>query len=373
MEQDIYSGVEVYWYTLANKSLMFQGMSSANYYYADSVTYENGVYKLNNPTSYSWSDNYQNLRGKYTCLSRATSCSSISYVEQTGSSYMYYVTMNNGETYDSIINALNQQKWIYGNDISWDGNQYTLVDTVESSPINWSTDRTTIASKYHYTCSSTSSTCTSVNYIYKVTDENRIDFLILNNGVDIEGAKNEMFSNTNNSNAKNAIDTWYEENMTDYTSYLEDTVWCNDRSFYSGFLKGKDENGTSDNYFGAYGRNVANSSPSLDCPNRNDSFTVNSENGNGALTYPVALLTVDELTLAGNVDSYLVTGAQYWTLSPYDYDAYAEMYTLDDSGGLRASRGMYRRGVRPSVSFAPGVSVTDGDGSSTSPYEIFTD
>ena len=29
---------------------------------------------------------------------------------------------------------------------------------------------------------------------------------------------------------KTYIETWYENNMTAYTSYLEDTTYCNDRS-----------------------------------------------------------------------------------------------------------------------------------------------
>ena len=35
---------------------------------------------------------------------------------------------------------------------------------------------------------------------------------------------------SSSSTIKTAIDTWYGQNLTGYTSYLEDTVWCNDRS-----------------------------------------------------------------------------------------------------------------------------------------------
>ncbi len=63
------------------------------------------------------------------------------------------------------------------------------------------------------------------------------------------------------------------------------------------------------------------------CSNKNDAFTVSEENGNGALTYPVALLTSDEVTLAGfsggtsisNI--YLYTNQLWWSLSPYYFDA----------------------------------------------------
>ena len=269
--------------------------------------------------------------------------------------------------------------FIYGNDVTWNGSQYTLIDTYTSG--RWVNDRLTLATKYHYTCRSTSSTCTSVYYIYYFGSTTFMYYLTLNNGINIEDAKSEMFTNTNNSTAKDAIDTWYEENMIDYTRYLEDTVWCNDRNIVSGSLIGKDmDAGTSYTNFGAYVRNVVNSSPSLECPNRNDSFTVNSENGNGALTYPVAMLTADEATLAGHGysgysnNSYLFTGESYWLLSPRYYDSYrTSTFCINTLGRLLASASVYDNGVRPSISLAPGMMVSTGDGSSTSPYEVFTD
>ena len=38
-------------------------------------------------------------------------------------------------------------------------------------------------------------------------------------------------ANTNDSTIKKFIDTWYKNNMTSYTLQLEDTVFCNDRSY----------------------------------------------------------------------------------------------------------------------------------------------
>ena len=51
---------------------------------------------------------------------------------------------------------------------------------------------------------------------------------------------------------KTNIDAWYEANMVSYTSYLEDTVWCNDKD-------------NSANTFGAYRRLAVNKTPSLKC------------------------------------------------------------------------------------------------------------
>ncbi|MEI3508312.1 MAG: hypothetical protein V8R01_04220 [Bacilli bacterium] len=62
--------------------------------------------------------------------------------------------------------------------------------------------------------------------------------------------------------------------------------------------------------------------PRLTCPQNNNKFTVSSTTGNGALTYPVGLITADEVNMAGGKTSaqnllyYLYSGTTYWTMSP---------------------------------------------------------
>ena len=41
------------------------------------------------------------------------------------------------------------------------------------------------------------------------------------------------FKNEVNSNIKEQIDKWYQNNLTNYTNYLSDSGFCNDRSIYS--------------------------------------------------------------------------------------------------------------------------------------------
>ena len=71
-------------------------------------------------------------------------------------------------------------------------------------------------------------------------------------------------------------------------------------------------------YFGFYNR--LGKSPSLECSAK-DSFTVSPNNGNGKLTYPIALLTGDEVMLAGGTTSsnssyYLYYSSSYWLMTP---------------------------------------------------------
>ena len=196
-------------------------------------------------------------------------------------------------------------------------------------------------------------------------------------------------ANTHNSTIKKTIDTWYETNMRSYTSQLEDTVWCNDRSivtdlansnggFYSSYTtSGYGTNKTLYGPASRVGYNVSNPTLTLKCAQDNDKFTVDASNGNGALTYPVGLITADEMAYAGGVFNianssfYLYTGQNYWALSPYDFTgSNAGGFLLYSTGSIRWNGVHGSRGVRPSVSLQPGITVTGGPGTAESPFVI---
>ena len=184
--------------------------------------------------------------------------------------------------------------------------------------------------------------------------------------------------NTTNSTIKTIIDNWYKDNLnTNYGKYLSTTaVYCNDRS-------------TSDNYeFGAYTRLDTNKTPTYDCATTEDKFTVDTSTGNGKLTYPIALMTADEVAFAGGVDAtnaetwYYYNSANgsstgstwWWLLSPYFWDdRYAFVFGVDGSsspGRLASYRVGSTYGVRPAISLKSCVKTSGGDGSASAPYTI---
>ena len=301
-----------------------------------------------------------------------TSAFNSTYTSPAYVGYMY------GTVYTATSKTLTDQTdtYIYGNDVAWDGTNYTLTgDTKESS--SWATDYKTLATKYHYTCFNDTGICENVFYINYFGNANNAYYLTLAEGKNIEKAKEEMFTNTTDSKIKTTIDNWYKANMTSYTNKLEDTVWCNDRTLTSGPLLSKDTSSTSSSLFAAYGRNMSTFKPSISCTNTRDSFTVDSSNGNGKLTYPVGLLTADEYTLAGSgnkgysTDAYLHTGQYQWSLSPYGFNRNnAIEFSLYSSGRLDNGYVYNTRGVRPSVSLKPGTYATGGDGSFSTPYIV---
>ena len=295
--------------------------------------------------------------------------------------YMYNTAY---ETYYKDLRKLTGPL-IFGNDIDYDAstNQYTLKDTYAlTDPSNWEREYETIASKYHYTCLTADNTCTSVYYAHSIGYTYIYPFTLTNgkNHLDIlEEMLNSDNINTKDSTMKTKLDTWYKNNMTSYTPQLEDTVFCNDRGYdvsKSGWNK---DYSADDNYlyFNSYSR-LSSYKPSLVCSRRIDKFTVEVSNGNGALTYPVGLITTDEVSYAGgryrssNYSYYLYNGDEQWTFSPYYfYDSSAYGYILSSSGYLDTIFIVAGNlGVRPVVSLKPGIAITGGSGTTTDPFVI---
>ena len=184
----------------------------------------------------------------------------------------------------------------------------------------------------------------------------------------------ETHANENESIIKAYVDSWYKTNIEDaeYSQYVADVIYCNDRSLNSG-----NGYGTNETYYSAYNRLNTNNSPVLTCTNKNDGFTVDDTiNGNGALTYPVGLITVDEIVMGGghcltsNGSYYLYTGQFFWTISPYSVqNGNSRMWNLLSSGFPYLVVVGVTRGVRPVISLKSSVEFT-GNGTMDSPFEV---
>ena len=208
----------------------------------------------------------------------------------------------------------------------------------------------------------------------------------------------ESNSKNNPSNIQGVINTWWGTGdnslNSKYGEYLEDTEWCNDRSVAS--LGGWSPTGTlySSNWyewalifnervrydqskFGSDANNIKNTNtPILTCSNPNDRLTV----ANGNLTYPIGLLTYDEVALAGailsngNSNFYLYTNQYYWLLSPLNFfNTDANVGDVYSSGNLSGHSVNYPGGVRPALSLKHGTQILRGEGTKTKPYIITED
>ena len=193
-------------------------------------------------------------------------------------------------------------------------------------------------------------------------------------------------ANTNNSTIKEVIDSWYASNMTSYAKYLSETaIYCSDREVGEGTYTATGLKF----YYAPYTRIDTNKAATYGCTATEDKFTVDSAAGNGKLTYPIALMTVDELVFAGGAyrESALtwyyynsVKGSStgkisWWLMSPYDWGASSGVfrtYGSDSPGYLYARRVDDTLGVRPVISIKGNNLWKSGDGTASSPYEIVT-
>ena len=288
--------------------------------------------------------------------------------------------------------------FVYSNDVSRNGNTYTL-DTSEGQSISgaWLDTRDQAATRYHYFCTNGATTCNSsqIGYIQYYNDEwayaGNVYYLKMGGYDNINQALDAMFVNTNDSVAKTTIETWFRnKHLDEREDELEDAVYCNDRTYIHGAFVGKDANGIDESYEGWSSYNIhgsynnaellnsdGNIEPVLECPNVRDSFTKSTENGNGELNYKVGLITASEAVLAGASSwrydyadtHYAYNGQDTWSMSPAVYGAgYAGQYLLSSFVG---STGTYEtRGLRPVVSLKAGTSFIAGDGQKTNPYIV---
>ena len=201
----------------------------------------------------------------------------------------------------------------------------------------------------------------------------------------------DTHANTNNSTIKTANDNWYKTNIADagYSQYIADAIYCADRQVASVPSMGLSGNGTGtqESAYSLFNRiefssegTPTNVNPSLKCAQLNDRFTITSSLGNGDLTYPVGLLTIDEANMAGgdvvnnsdNAFYYLYNGDYYWTMSPGGFGrGYSGVWRVNSTGNLATSTVNRSYALRPVISLKSDITFS-GNGSMTEPFEIIS-
>ena len=199
----------------------------------------------------------------------------------------------------------------------------------------------------------------------------------------------EVHTNTTSSTIKTAVDNWYKTNIADkgYSSYISNAVgFCGDRSLPAD-VWGTNDNGDGVNntqqtsIFDAYVRYVKNVAQ-FTCPepSRDLYTTTDSSIGNKALTYPVGLITYDELVFAGmdlrhiNKLSWAYSTQHYWTMSPSYFDAAggaAHEWFLRSTGYLSPWWNVDNSlGARPVINLKSDTLITSGIGTSSDPFVV---
>ena len=117
----------------------------------------------------------------------------------------------------------------------------------------------------------------------------------------------------------------------------------------------------------------------LSCANNNDKFSSTASYGNGLLTYPVGLITADEVALAGgkynmkNEKYYLRTNAYFWTMTPSRFNsssAGTSEFNVYPTGLLSNDNVASGLGLRPVINLKSETMLSRGNGTVDHPFEI---
>ena len=361
---------------------MIDGNDYDDYKFVYSSSYVDngdGTYTLSDPSTINRADFYKTyFYRQYVCPDfSSTTCSTLYRIYGKNENYRI-------EAFSSQLN------YLYGSSFSYDGTNYTLNDTVEI----WDYIKDyNLFMTHRYTCLNKDGVCSNLKFIvsYEKSSRYYINTITLSGGRDSTDALNEMLYssnvNTKNSNIKEYIDnTWYKNNMTDYTKYLENAVWCNDRTIamLGNWNPSSTEFSIDNNslIFTSFYRVKNKSNPVLECPNKLDQFTLKETSGgiegygNNALDYPVGLITSDEIILAGGAYgssanmylSYSGNSGYYWTMSPAESGYTRPLhFNYNFSGTGNPMLGSY---VHPMVSLKYRTEIIDGTGTASDPYVI---
>ena len=201
----------------------------------------------------------------------------------------------------------------------------------------------------------------------------------------------EQHGTSQSSGIKTYLDNWYANytNLNSTGTKITDQIYCNDRTALTSEVAYSTTNYTTltswnstgtTYYYGAYGRIVKDNNPMLTCAVDSDRFTVNKINskGNGTLTYPVGLITADEVAMAGgkfgssneNSSYYLYTNQYYWAGSSSICNGSSSIdLVVGDDGSLGSGRIAVNRGVRGVVSLSSDAKLL-GNGTYNDVYTV---
>lgn len=359
------------------------------YVYGDGYTInDDGTYKITNPTLITKRDfyySYSDYKGKYfgeDLQIKEGNYNSTSYddyknrglINTNRVSSLFYNLSSGG----SSLTASNYQSYLafspiskipkFSSSVTYSNGKYKLSGTVTNVGL-YDTSNISKVNNTHYTCFTAGDECSSVYYVY-YANGNYVYSIKLNNGENISGALVNMFNssatNSKDSIIKQLVESWYAHSLSSYTSYLADTVYCNDRSIKS--LGGFNPSGGS-----LYSPLTFNgtSNTSLLCSNEADRFSVS--NSVAPLKYPIGLLSGAEANLLGN-NKVRASGSKYWLMSPSSLTGTSiGQFVVEATGTLNSAVSINSSNyIRPVITLKGSLTLVSGDGSVTSPYVVST-
>ena len=308
--------------------------------------------------------------------------------DSNGNSIMYSGTDNDGTTYyfRGVVNdnwvkygTTSDNKSIWWRIIRINGDGTIRLIYAGTTDLNSNTPPGTTGTGTQITVENKNTFC------YGTSDCQYKD----NKYVGYQYADKDVHGNGTDSYAADRANEWFKQNLLDEWNNGNGRIdnnagFCADRTSYTNNT-GTSEGGgagTTPTYYATYIRFKKSGSwqnpqaPIFACINASDLFTyTGATKGTKSLTYPVGLITADEVVYAGgfggknNESYYLYTDQFYWTMSPSLMGSDADVFYVYMWGSLNETRVNNTYGVRPVISLKADTQFT-GDGKSGSPFVI---
>ena len=281
-------------------------------------------------------------------------------------------------------------KYIKTEKVSIFGKTYSALDTTPTLTTS-SNNTNDLNGLYKSTATNTGN---STYYFRGVVENNYVSFarftwrivrvnedgtirIIMQDGIDSNNGYifNANYSNYtymyySNSEAKQTIETWYNNNISNNSNYLSAIATG---AYYCEQAKVKESASYSSG--NAMMAIYSDYIPNFKCDN--------DENGKGIITSSIGLITYDEAVYAGayyrefNNSYYLYNDTYFWTMSPAGsfpyYDAAASVWDIDSSHTIEARyvNTIYRNGIlRPVLNLKSNIQSSTGDGTKDNPFVI---
>ena len=312
--------------------------------------------------------------------------------------YMYNEESTPWESPSVLKDDINNSKTYYYADsfdtyVDDDGNTFYVLDTdinpmVQSTYAAIKTDYETNGSnsqivKTPYTCLN-EAVDAHCRYLYKIVsiEGDTSAYVTIMTMSPNSTDPSVVEANVKSSNAKMIAESWYQNtfstltnNNVAATNYVVDNIWCNDRSMDSGIRYP-----FGDNIVYISRSRITSNRATLLCSREGDTFSYSINNGNGLLSYPVGLITADEIVYAGgkynvtNTGFYLYSpGKNLWSMTP----GYLSLrrstvgnFWISSTGSLSSGSVSGAHSIAPVINLSKNVMITGGNGEANNPYVI---
>lgn len=233
----------------------------------------------------------------------------------------------------------------------------------------------------------------SLDKVYKQNDNGSYNSQVAGNKSIYSTLEKDVYYEQAESQIKKEIDLFYENYIKSYEQYLSDSLFCSEGAY--------DASAGGDSFpYPALNR-LENTiiSPTLECDKDNTSSTsrytslldlsdntIKDVSVNNNLTYPIALISADEVSMAGaylaiaNEHFYLFDAVNddhsyysWWTMTPREVLNNDENYTTmvySYGYGFEKNATTSEIGVRPVINLKSEILVDSGDGTQANPYKV---